>query len=298
MRLAEIERHVASMEELERLVGAMRSIASLRVQEGVRALASVREYGQALAEAVRDALAIVAEEPRKSTAGADRALAGWAAAGSSGLRGRRRALVVFTSEHGFVGGFNERLIDAVQADLAATDALFVLGSRGAQFAAERGHPDAWTHAMATRLASIPEIVRVLEEALYPSIARGAIAVAEIVFGRYRRGAALAVERRRLFPLALEPGAARASRPLPLHDLPAAELLERLTAAYLVAQLTEAATESFAAENSARFAAMESAHDNVGRKLETLRLDASRARQEEVTTELLDLVIGSQASAPR
>ena len=47
-------------------------------------------------------------------------------------------------------------------------------------------------------------------------------------------------------------------------------------------------------SAARFAAMEAAHDNVGKKLQALRLDASQARQEEVTTELLDLVIGQQA----
>jgi F-type H+-transporting ATPase subunit gamma len=40
--------------------------------------------------------------------------------------------------------------------------------------------------------------------------------------------------------------------------------------------------------------MESARDNVRRKLEKLRLEASRARQEEVTTELLDLITGEQA----
>ena len=45
MRLAEIERHVASMEELQRIVGAMRAIASMRMQEAVRALAS--EIGRA-----------------------------------------------------------------------------------------------------------------------------------------------------------------------------------------------------------------------------------------------------------
>ena len=68
----------------------------------------------------------------------------------------------------------------------------------------------------------------------------------------------------------------------------------MTAEYMLAQLTEAATEALAAENAARFAAMESARENVGRRLRTLRLDASRSRQEEVTTELLELVTGEQA----
>jgi len=81
---------------------------------------------------------------------------------------------------------------------------------------------------------------------------------------------------------------------PLHDLPVPQLLEKLTVEYMMAQLTEAATEALAAENAARFAAMESARDNVERKLRVLRLDVSRARQEEVTTELLDLITGEQA----
>ena len=293
MRLVEIERHAASMEELQRIVGAMRAIASMRMQEAVRALASVREYGNALAAALDDALAIAAEEVRR--AGGDgggptdttRALA---------PRSGHRAIVLFASEHGFVGGFNQRLIEAVESDLVATDALMIVGSRGAALAAERGHAVAWEHPLATRLTGIPETVRLLEEALLPRITSDEIVRAEIVFSRHGRNGGLAIERRRLFPLEL--GAARHMRRGPplLHDLPAPSLLEKLTAEYMLARLTEAGTEALAAENAARFAAMESARDNVGRKLEALRLDASRARQEEVTTELLDLITGGQALA--
>lgn len=149
--------------------------------------------------------------------------------------------------------------------------------------------------MAPRLSGVPQSVRQLQEKLYALIANGEIARAEVIFGRYRRGAAPEIARARLFPLSLP--ATHGQDPsvqAPLHNLPGAQLLERLTAEYLLAQLTEAATESLAAENGARFAAMESAHDHISRKLGSLRLDASRARHEEITTELLDLVIGAQA----
>jgi F-type H+-transporting ATPase subunit gamma len=278
MRLAEIERHVSSIEELQRIVGAMRAIASMRVQEALRALASVRAYGSAMAAAVREALAIAADER--------------IAPGESQRRGRR-AIVVFTSEHGFVGGFNERLIEAAGIKAQLGDTLLIVGSRGAALASDRGLAVASRHAMATRLASVPEVVQRVQEGLYPRIASAEIVRAEVVFGSHQRSGATAIECRQLFPLDLSVRRGR-SEPLPLHDLPAAELLEMLTAEYILSQLTEAATESLAAENAARFAAMEAAHDNVGKKLQGLRLDASRARQEEVTTELLDLVIGQQA----
>lgn len=291
MRLAEIERHIASMDELQRIVGAMRAIASMRMQEAVRALTSVREYGSALAAAVQDALAIVAEETHVAGGDGSRRAD---ATGEPVRRTGRRAIVLFASEHGFVGGFNQRLIEVVESDLTVTDALMIVGSRGAAAAAERDHPATWAHPLAIRLAGIPETVRLLEEALLPRISGNEVVRAEVVFGRYSGSGELAIARRRVFPLEL--GAARGSRRalVPLHDLPAPELLEKLTAEYMLAQLTEAATEALAAENAARFAAMESARDNVGRKLEKLRLDASRARQEEVTTELLDLITGEKA----
>jgi len=293
MRLVEIERHLASMEELQRIVGAMRAIASMRMQEAVRALASVRDYGSALAEAIHDALAIAAE-PTHRSGGSYGGPPADAARASAWRRPTHRAVVVFASEHGFVGGFNQRLIEAVESDLLATDALVIVGSRGAAFAAEHGRATVSTHPLATRLAGIPDTVRILEEALLQRIARNEIVRAEVVYSRHRSNGELVIERRRLFPLELAAARGPRRRLAPLHDLPPRELLERLTSEYMLAQLTEAATEALAAENAARFAAMESARDNVGRRLRTLRLDASRARQEEVTSELLELVTGAQA----
>lgn len=319
MRLADIERRMTSLEELSRIVGAMRSVASMRVQEAMHALASVRAYGETLEQAVREALAIAADErPSDSRAALAGSLAAPATASAAGPgnarqphRGRR-ALVLCTSEHGFVGAFNERVLDAAAADLDESDTLLILGSRGAALALERGLHAKWTHPMATRLTSVPEVVRALQEALYPLIARAAVTRAQLIFVRAERSGAGAIERHTLFPLELTTAEApslearsakaaaagatrlRCARLPPLHNLPAAELLERLAAEYLLARLTEAATESLASENGARFAAMESAHDNVERKLGELQLAASRARQEEVTTELLDLVTGAQA----
>lgn len=297
MRLAEIERRVASMQELQRIVGAMRAIASMRMQEAVRALASVREYGGALAEAIHDALAITAGQSH---------LAESDSYGSRNMHSNRvpvrqagkRAIVLFASEHGFVGGFNQRLIEVVESDLLTTDALMIVGSRGAAVAAEDGHCVTWEHPLATRLAGIADTVRLVEEALLSWIARGEIVRAEVVFSRDRRSGELVIERRRLLPIELTAARGPRRRLMPLHDLPAPQLLEGLTAEYMLAQLTEAATEALAAENAARFAAMESARDNVGRKLRTQRLDASRSRQEEVTNELLELVTGEQSLEER
>ncbi len=81
---------------------------------------------------------------------------------------------------------------------------------------------------------------------------------------------------------------------PLHHLAAQPLLEALAGEFVLAELTRMAMESLAAENAARLYAMSAARDNVERKLAQLHQDEHRARQEEVTTELLDVVTGAEA----
>jgi F-type H+-transporting ATPase subunit gamma len=86
------------------------------------------------------------------------------------------------------------------------------------------------------------------------------------------------------------------RPRALSNLTPNVLLDGLIAELLFAQLAHAATESFASENAARLASMESAADNVTGKLDDLRRIERELRQEEITTELLDIVTGAEAIA--
>ena len=274
-RLAELQSHIGNMAELRDIIGAMRSLAGMRMQEAQRVLPGIRRYAETVSAAIGDALLLLPESMPGT-----RASAGGA------------ALVVCGAEHGFVGGFNERVIDAAEALAGPGDAVFVLGSRGAVLARERGRAIAWTHPMATRPEGVPETVRRLTVELDGWIARRGLSRIEVVFARHSPGGAGPIERRLLVPLdpaAITPVQRRLP---PLHNLPAGILLERLTADYVFALLTDAAVESLASENAARFAAMQAAQDNVLKKLDELRDEARRTRQDEITTELLDLVTGA------
>lgn len=276
-RLAEIQGRIGSMRELRDIMGAMRSLAGMRLQEAQRALPGIRSYADAMALAIGATLLLMPPpSPEARTA-----------------RGRR-ALILWTAEHGFVGGFNERLVEAAEAALEQQDALFVLGSRGAALALERGRPTVWTGPIATRVAGAPETIRRLQTELYRHIAHGEISRVEVMFARYHPGVTPAIERHLLLPLDLASLAAKQPRQAPLHNLKPRPLLEKLMAEYVFALLTEAAVESIASENAARFATMESAHDNVAKKLDQLRQEARQARQTDITTELLELVTGAEA----
>ena len=278
MRLAEVETHIASMGELLDIVGAMRSLASMRMQEAHRALPSIRRYAEAMAEAIGSALLLLPEPGLERSSVPS-----------------RRALILCTAEHGFVGGFNARLLDAAENGFDRGDTVFVIGSRGAILARERGWMTAWARPMATRPQGAPETVRTLTAELYRSIARRRISCVDVMFLCHPQGGAATIEQRQLLPIDPAWFATRRLGPPPLHNLAPDLLIEKLVADYVFARLTEAVVESLASENAARFAAMGSAYDNVSKKLEELRQDARLARQDEITTELLDLVTGAEAS---
>jgi F-type H+-transporting ATPase subunit gamma len=280
-RLAEIQGRIASINELSNIVGAMRSLASMRVQEAQRALPGIRRYAEQMAAAIGSALLLL---PQPIPDG--RAEHG------------RHALILCAAEHGFVGSYNERLMEAAEALLKPPDLLFILGSRGAEIAIERGCKAVWSAPMASRLAGAPDAIDRLTTELYRRISRGEISRVEVMYGRYSQGLASTIERRLLLPLDTNALATAQTRQAPLHNLEPHALLEKLMAEYVFALLTGAAIESMASENAARFAAMEAAHDNVTKKLSQLRQSAGQARQAEITEELLDLITGAEANAQR
>jgi F-type H+-transporting ATPase subunit gamma len=276
-RLAEIESRIGSMGELLNIVGAMRSLAGMRVQEALRALPGIRRYAETVAEGLGETLLLLGGERLPSR-----------------REPARLALVLYAAEHGLAGGFNEKLMDAAEAQLGPRDRLFVLGSRGAALAVERGLAPCWHHPMATRSAAVPETAERLSAALYRHISEEGVTRVEVIFCRYREGGTGTIERRQLLPLDAGALAAGQPRQAPLSNLEAAALHQRLIAEYVFAALSEAAMETIASENAARLAAMVAAHDNVSHKLDSLHNDARRMRQSEITAEILELVAAAKA----
>jgi F-type H+-transporting ATPase subunit gamma len=287
-RLSDTQEHIASMDELLDIVGAMRSLAAIRMQEAQNALESIRRYSQSMAAAIGSALPLMQQGRYEAQ-----------------LDTGCRAVILVTAEHGFVGGFNERLIQAAKSARRPDDTVFIMGTRGALMAAEHGLPAVWTSPMATRLSGAPDTINILANAVYTRIAHGEICRVDAIYGRYQQGAVPVIEQRSLLPLDTRSLPRAAPRLPPLHNLPARALVEKLIAEYIFALLTEVAIESIASENAARLSAMDSARDNVTKKLASLRQTAQQERQSEITSELLDLITGaeaigdaSQATAPR
>lgn len=273
-RATVLRARTANIEELSRVVTAMRSLAAAQVQEAERALPGIRRCADIVSNAITRT----------------RSLLG---ASVASLDAPPR-LVVVCSERGFVGGFNERLIEhAATMSETAAGHTWIVGTRGVQLARSRWFAIEWTMPMASHARGVFEAARALAGEIEQRLARGELGELAILATRHPPGESAAIERRALLPLPPSEGRDAAALP-PLHHLAPVELLARLVGEYVAGELARALMESFASENAARLQAMEAARHHISDKLSDLRGAANRMRQEEITAELLDVNTGAEA----
>jgi len=276
-RLADINARIDGIGQLKAVVNAMRGIAAARAQQARSQLAAIDSYAAMIAAAIERTLAL---SPAASPGAASRSI--------------RPALVLFCAEQGFAGAFSERVLDAIGADLATSE-LFLIGTRGGIAAAERNVTAGWKIPMPSHSLGIPKLADTIAEALYARIARGEIDQLNVVFSERQPGHAMKVKRRRLFPFDAAQFPRLSDTNAPLLNLSPEVLLRELTADYLHAQLCNAALHAFAAENEARMEAMAAARNQIERQLSELQATQRHVRQEEITSEIIELAAGETAS---
>jgi F-type H+-transporting ATPase subunit gamma len=267
---------IQNIHQLHAVVTAMRGVAASRTQQSRALLTGVEAYAQVVSRAVGQAVSLLSAESSAPIS-----------AGSKG-----RGIILFCAEQGFAGTFSERVVGAA-GDLAGT-AIFLVGTRGVAVAGERGLNLAWSATMATQTGAVPGLANRIADALYAHIATALLSRVEIIFSQCVPGGGIVVTRRSLLPIDVSAFPTPVQRQPPLTGLSARVLLDRLVAEYVYAQLCEAAMQSFAAENEARMLAMTSARTNIEGKLGELTRRERQVRQEEITTEIIELAAGAEA----
>jgi F-type H+-transporting ATPase subunit gamma len=279
-RAQEIGTQIGSLKELLEIVAALRAMAAVQMQQSQRSLEAIRDYIGIIRRALGEAATLVPE----------------AGDGSANGLVRRPGLVVFCSEHGFCGAFNEPLISAA-AEASRSEPnlqLIFVGTRGAQRAPERELRPGLTFPMATHSGGVTAVARRVAAELYRMFIAQTLTSVEVIFTGEVSGQHAALHRLKLLPLeALAVEENRTEMP-PIVNMNPRLLLDQLATEYMFAMVEAAAMESFASENTARFRTMEAAHENISNKTTELNRLVRRMRQEAVTTEILDLIGGFEA----
>ncbi|WP_028212997.1 F0F1 ATP synthase subunit gamma [Paraburkholderia mimosarum] len=280
-KLGEIEARIGATHQLEAVVGAMRAIAAARARDAHARLAGIRACAAATGAAIGDVLAF---DPSSASTSATQADEG------------AEVCIVIGAEQGFVGGLNDRIADeALRRPLACPRHWLLVGTRLASACAERGMGEAWSVPMAAHPAAVPHLAARVSDALYARLADGERATRVTLTHALPGESRLRIVQRTLIPFDFARFEVTPRALPPLVNVAPARLLSGLVGLYVSFELCEALMLAFAAENEARVRAMLAARTNVRQRLDTLSQQYRAMRQDEITSEIVELTTGREAA---
>jgi len=216
-----------------------------------------------------------------------------------------RVIVVFGSDHGLCGNYNEAIAAHVRQhvgpDASDVPTVLCIGVQMADALADQGFDVEKTFFPAASVDGLGRLANLLTEQL-DEIRRnnhpGEIAVS-LAYSARGAGDVQTLEIAALLPLdstfvqdlRTKPWV---SRSLPYFSMQPGDLFRALVREHLFASLFRAAADAMVTENAARLALMQQAEQSVDDRLEELKSETRTLRQTEITTELLDVIVGFEA----
>lgn len=295
--LKAIRRRIASTKSTQQITRAMKLVAASRLRRAQEALANAIPYSEALAR-VADSLLTsegISVGPREGAA-------------------RRALLVVIASDRTLCGGYNTnvmRLADETRRELMQHEMdieIFAVGKKAVDHLKRNRTPIAVSRVdNIPRLATIG-LARDIAAKILSDYRSGAIDEAGIVYTRFRSALAQFPTYEKLLPVK-PPGESGIRDDAQLHGGVAKsdavkldylvepsreELVPVVLRGYLEASVYHALLESEASEQGSRMTAMDSASNNAAEMISALTLEMNRARQAQITRELMDIVGGAEA----
>ena len=218
--------------------------------------------------------------------------------------------IVFGSDQGLVGQFNDAVADFAAKALAALPGkhqIWAVGERVYGHLSDAGLPLVELFTVPNSVKAITPLVGQILIETETRHSQGAVAELHLFYNRPRSGAVYAPVSQRLLPLDETWRRKLAERPWPTRSVPevmggGTATLRALIREYLFVSLFRACAESLASENASRLAAMQRADKNIDELLEHLNGTFHRLRQSGIDEELFDVISGfealSKGKAPR
>jgi F-type H+-transporting ATPase subunit gamma len=278
-----------SVRNIRKITRTMQLIATARFQAAFNRAVATRPYTERLADLVASISAAMEGElshplmnPREGAS--------------------RDALLVITSNRGLCGGYNTNVLRTAIAHLTEkpdTDVCMV-GKKGIGYFKFLRRE---THERITHIGDVPrfEQVEPLANTFMDRFISGELKSVRVCSMRFHSVARQSPEVIQLLPLSQESKAAddqtaRKSEVQYEFSPDPKELLAELLPATVRIRLFQCFTDAAVSEQVARMVAMKAATDAAGDMITSLTREYNRARQTQITMELLDIVGGANALA--
>jgi F-type H+-transporting ATPase subunit gamma len=295
----DVQNRIASVQNIRKITRAMEMVAAARLRRAEQRIEHLRPYADAIRRMTRQAaeaaenvpsLPILSEHESEKTVG----------------------LLLVTGDRGLAGAFNSQILRAGtraarehESDGRAVR-WYASGRRGVSSLNFRGYEVAGSYVGFTERPNFPD-AREIAQDLMAAYVDERVDRVEIFYNGYISPLVQEVRRETLLPLQQasilgedddeqeeESEEDKDRRALVEYEPDPEEILTRLVPDYVEISTYRALLESAASELGARMTAMRSASDNAGEVIEDLTLEMNRARQAEITQEIMEVVAGAEA----
>lgn len=283
-----LRRRIKSVQTTKKITKAMELIAASRIVKSQQRVLAARPYADQITEVIRN-------------------LAAAGAGGGAPLLAQREqvqtvATIVVGGDRGLSGAYNSNAIRMGERNMAAQrregqeTALFAVGKKVDSYFRFRKYDIAGAF---TGFLDEPtyEDARRIAEAVVPKFEDGTFDRVDIVYTQFLSAGTQQVVTRQFLPLdtsaITETAADGPSADYEFEPGPE-QILDRLLPRYAEARLFSALLEGAASFFAAQQRAMKSATDNAEDLITKLSREMNRARQDSITTEIMEIVGGAEA----
>ncbi|MDP1849886.1 MAG: ATP synthase F1 subunit gamma [Solirubrobacteraceae bacterium] len=295
----DVKARIGSVKNIQKITRAMEMVAAARLRRAEQRIAALRPYAGAIRRMTRQAaeaagseisgLPILKEHASEDTV----------------------AILLLTGDRGLAGAFNSQI---VRAGLRAareyeaegrTVVYSAVGRRGVSTLTFRGKEPVGRFVGFTDRPAYAD-ARAIAEELMAAYVDGKADRVEIFYNGYVSPLTQEVRRETLLPLqqaTILEGTERDTEgaegesghhALVEYEPDPMDILARLVPDYVEISVYRALLESTASEHGARMTAMRNASQNAGDLIEDLTLEMNRARQAEITQEIMEVVAGAES----
>jgi F-type H+-transporting ATPase subunit gamma len=295
----DVRNKITSVKNIQKITRAMEMVAAARLRRAEQRIAALRPYAEGIGRMTRQAaraaganaaqVPLLVEHETEANVG----------------------LLLITGDRGLAGGFNSQIIRAgariasEQAEQSRNTVWYASGRRGVSSVSFRGHELAGSY---TGFSDRPAYAdaRTIADDLMQAYLDDRLDRVDIIYNAYVSPLTQRVTREALLPVKQDPFSAEQGgegrvdegageqRPAPVDYEPDAnEILKRLVPDFVEITIYRALVESTAGFFGAQMTAMRSASDNAGEILTEYTLQMNRARQAEITKEILEVVAGAE-----
>ncbi len=282
---------IRSVQATKKITRAMELIAASRIVKAQQRVAAAVPYSDQITEVVKDLAAAGGGE-------IDSALLGGRA------DARRQCLIVITADRGLCGGYNSGVLRHAEAEIKSDLAagrdyeIVAVGRKAEGYFRFRGYHMAATYSGFSESPTYEHAKQLAERAV-EMFTNGEVDSVELVYTRFISAGSQEVVKRPLVPLDREliaggdaspegPRAGYEFEPDPM------TILETLLPRYVEARVYAALLNAAASEHAFRQRAMKAATDNAEELIKSLSRIMNRARQDSITTEIMEIVGGAEA----